>query len=204
METDMGNASRGVFPFALGRRPSPKDERTLKMAEFLNLSVLPEVPAAFDWTMRDGIELDYPMLGNDRYGDCVFASACHEIITWTGQTGVQQVISEEEALAAYSAFTGFDRNRPETDRGADMLTTAKRWRTTPIAGRTIKAFGVVDPTRPDLIAACANLFGGLWTGWSLPVAWQNLDIWDVSPTGSKEGNWAPYSCSASSLQSCSG
>ena len=177
--------------YKLGRNPSPPDPRTLKLADFVNLSTLPTVPSAFDWSMKDGVPLVYPMLGNDRFGDCVFASACHQIGTWTGNTGAQQVATEEDALAAYSAFTGFDPSDPSTDQGANMLETAKAWLKRPIFGHRPAAFVNVDTKRPDLVAAACNLFGGLWTGWSLPTAWQGADEWRTGPSTS--GQWAPGS-----------
>jgi len=172
----------------LGRNPSKFDPRNLKLADFINLSTLPAIPAAFDWGMKNGVPLVYGMDGNDQYGDCVFASACHQIGTWTGQTGTEQVATAADAEAAYTAFTGFNPSDPSTDNGADMLTVATGWRTKPIFNHTIAAFAQVDIKRPDLIAAAANLFGGVWTGWGLPTAWQGADEWTTGP--STDGQWA--------------
>jgi len=184
----------------LGKHPVRHDSRTLKLADFVNLSTLPSVPAAFDWSMREGQPFDYPMLGNNRYGDCVFASACHQVISWTGQTSVPQSIAESDALAAYADFAGFNPADPSTDNGANMLDVAKKWQTTPIAGRKIAAFVAVDMKRPDLIAAACNLFGGLWTGWSLPTAWQGADEWTSGP--SQSGQWAPGSWGGHAVHLC--
>ena len=178
--------------FKLGKHDPKFDARTLKLADFMNLSTLPQVPAAFDWSMKDGVPLVYGMDGNDRYGDCVFVSACHQIGTWTGQTGKQYVASEQDALEAYQAFTGFDPETGDNDNGANMLDVAKAWKGgKPIAGHTIAAFASVDMKRPDLVAAAANLFGGLWTGWALPTAWQGADEWTTGP--STGGQWEPGS-----------
>lgn len=177
--------------YKLGKNAPKWDPRTLKLTDFVNLSTLPQVPAAFDWSMKNGVPLVYPMLGNDKYGDCVFASACHEIGTWTGQTGTEYVASEQNALEAYQAFTGFDPETGDNDNGANMLDTAMCWRTQPIAGHTIAAFASVDLKRPDLVAAACNLFGGLWTGWALPTAWQGADEWTTGPSVS--GQWTPGS-----------
>ena len=169
-----------------------KVARCVQAHDILNLSTLPATPAAFDWSQKNGANLTYPMLGNDRYGDCVFASACHLIGTWTGQTGTQEAITDAEALDAYSRFTGFDPRNPSSDGGANMLDVAKRWaKGEAIAGHVLKAFVAVDTKRLDLVAAAENLFGGLWTGWALPLAWQGADEWQAGP--STQGQWAPNS-----------
>ena len=162
-----------------------------KIENYLNLSTLPSIPAAFDWSMRDGVPFVYGMDGNDKYGCCPLASACHQIGTWTGQNGVEQVGTEADALDAYTRFTGFRRDDPSTDNGANMLRVAFQWLTMPIMGRTIKSFATVDMRRPDLVAAAAYLFGGVWTGWALPTAWQGADEWTTGPSTS--GKWKPAS-----------
>ena len=186
--------------YKLGRNPSPHDPRTLKLADFVNLSTLPTVPSAFDWSMKDGVPLVYGMDGNDQYGDCVFASACHQIGTWTGQTGTEQVATAADALAAYTDFTGFDPSDPSTDQGADMLTVGKQWLKKPIFDHRPAAFVSVDLKRPDLVAAACNLFGGLWTGWALPTAWQGADEWTTGPSTS--GQWAPGSWGGHAVHFC--
>lgn len=182
-----------ISEMKFGRLPAKNDPRTLRLANFVGgVGPLPTAPAAFDWSQKEGVYLDYPVLGNDRYGDCVFASACHCIGTWTGQTGVEQPLLERDALNAYREFTGFREDDPSTDKGAYMLDTVKEWRTHPIAGHTIKAFALVNPSDTKLLTIAANHFGGLWTGWGLPAAWANEnELWTVGP--GVGGQWAPWS-----------
>lgn len=178
----------------LGKHAPTLKKKTLQIGDFLNLSVLPTPPAAFDWSMPSGgRSLVYGMDGNDKWGDCVFASACHHIGTWSGNTGGEQIATEADALGAYTAFTGFNPADPATDNGASMLITATQWRTKPIFNHTIVAFASVDRRRLDLVAAASYLFGGIWVGWALPLAWQGADSWDVSPGGILTGKWAPAS-----------
>jgi hypothetical protein len=144
------------------------------------------LPAAFDWSQKDGADLTYGMFGNDLYGDCVFASACHQILTWSGQTDVEEAIAEADALDAYRRFTGFDPVTGANDEGAVMLDVAKRWaKGEKIAGHVLKAFVAVDQTRLDLVDAVCNLFGGIWTGWDIPAVWMNgaCDVWDAPKEG---------------------
>ena len=189
----MGMASR-TSGRKLGRLPHDPAKVALcvQAHDILNLSVLPATPAGFDWSQRDGADLVYPMLGNDQYGDCVFASACHQIGTWTGQTGVEQDLQEADALDAYTRFAGFNPADPSTDGGAVMLDVGNRWKNgEPIAGHVLRALVAINPKRLDLMAAAANLFGGLWTGWALPTAWQGAEEWTTGP--GTTGQWAPGS-----------
>jgi hypothetical protein len=179
--------------YKLGKNEKKVKLKTLQIHDFMNLSVMPAPPAAFDWSMVRGKPLFYGMDGNDKYGDCPFVSACHQIGTWTGNTGIEQVATEKDALDAYGRFVGFDPTKPETDNGANMLDTATRWRIEPIFNRKIAAFASVDLKRLDLVASAMFAFGGLWIGWRLPKAWQGADVWDISPTGSTEGDWKPNS-----------
>ena len=179
--------------YRLGKNAVVKKAKTLQMGDFLNLSVLPTPPAAFDWSMVKGKPLIYGMNGNDDHEDCVFASACHHIGTWSGNTGDEQIATDKDALAAYKTFAGFDINDPATDSGANMLLTATMWRNLPIFGHKIKAFATLDLKRLDLVAAAMFLFGGAWIGWAMPKAWQGADTWDVSPSGIMTGDWTPAS-----------
>jgi hypothetical protein len=173
----------------LGKGIAKVSPKTLKLEKYINLSTFPaNVPGALDWSKKEGKSLVYDMLGNDIYGDCVFASACHQIGTWTGQKDVQQAILTEDALDAYHRFTGFTPDNPNTDNGAYMLDVANRWVSEPIADRTIKAFVSIDKMEPELVMAGAFICGGLWTGWALPIAWQTADDWDAGP--SVTGNYA--------------
>ena len=151
----------------LGRLPhdSVAVARCIQAHDILNLSTIPSLPAAFDWSQKDGADLTYGMFGNDLYGDCVFASACHQILTWSGQTDVEEAIAEADALDAYRRFTGFDPVTGANDEGAVMLDVAKRWaKGEKIAGHVLKAFVAVDQTRLALVDAVCTLFGGIWTG----------------------------------------
>ena len=70
------------------------------------------------------------MLGNDYYGDCVWAGACHEhmLLTARGSTyGIPAQFTDRNALAAYTAVTGFNPNDPSTDNGTNV-SDAMRYR----------------------------------------------------------------------------
>src|SRR6185437_645652 len=71
------------------------------------------------------------MLGNDQYGDCVFAANGHTVEQQTalGQ-GKEVTVTTAQALAEYSKVTGFNPNDPNTDNGLKPVTleySANAW-----------------------------------------------------------------------------
>lgn len=179
----------------LGRLPHNPAHvaRCVQAHDVLNLSQLPARPAARDWSCKDGRFFDYPMLGNDRLGLCVIASLMHKFVTDAGQVGKPFLPTEQDAVDGYKNFGGYVEGDPSTDNGCVMLEVLKRVRKEPLAGHTIKAFVAIDHTNIDLMQAACEFFGGHWLGWSLPLAWQGSDKWDVSITRSQSGVWAPGS-----------
>jgi hypothetical protein len=179
-----------------GRRPAnlAKVKAHLQARDVLNLSVLPSRPAARDWSMVDGAPLAYQMFLNNLYSDCVFASASNSQITQSANSGTQVAILDSEVQDAYTRFTGFNPDDPSTDNGANMLDVGMRClRGELIAGRKLLGFVAINPKDDDMVAAAAEFFGGLWTGFDLPIAWQGASEWDVAPDDSTSGKWEPRS-----------
>ena len=182
--------------YKLGKLPHDPaaTARCLQAHDVLNLSTLPSRPAARDWSQKDGENIAYQMFGNNIYGDCVIASLLDEFLTWAGQTGASFSPAEQDALDGYQRLGGWDpNNSAATDNGCVMLDVVTRIQKEQLAGQTIRAFVHVNPKNLELMAAALEFFGGLWMGWDLPLAWQQADVWDVSPTGSKSGDWTPGS-----------
>ena len=90
------------------------------------------------------------MMGNDNWGDCVYAGGGHliEAATFYGQHR-ELVITTEQALSAYSAATGFDPsagppgNNP-TDNGSTLQKGLEYLHGTGLGGVQIAAFGELD------------------------------------------------------------
>jgi hypothetical protein len=162
--------------------------------DVINLSRIPSMPAARDWSMIDGRPLIYPLFRNGDLSDCVLASAGHSQITQSANSGVEVAITDDEIVDAYKRLAGYVEGEPSTDNGASMLAVGQACvRGAPIAGRTLAAIVVIDPSDADMLEAASEFFGGLWLGWDLPLAWKETDIWDVSPNGSTSGVWRPRS-----------
>jgi len=171
----------------LGRIATPKGRLATVplLADHLNLGRT-LVPDACDFASR--MVEPWGVLGNDQYGDCVFAAMAHfKQCASVNAAGVTRKFTDAQVLNWYSRQTGFDPQKPETDNGAVPLDALKWF----VSIGEVIAFARVDPANDADVAAAISLFGGLYTGWDLPLAWQSSDTWDVGPN--LRGQWAPGS-----------
>lgn len=170
----------------LGKLRAKLDPRTLRLENYLADDI--PLPAAADWSY--GFEKwDWGTLGNDVFGDCTCAAACHQIDSWLIAHGRGPKTRTEDALAAYAAVTGFDPNDPSTDNGAHMIDVLNYWRKTGIAGHKIDAFAQF---KTRLIPHAVDLFGGAYLGLALPATAEGQDVWEVG-TDAKGGEDLPWS-----------
>src|ERR1035438_2164411 len=161
--------------FKTGKLAPKHNDKTLKLARYLT-GELPD-PANRVFREYKTPEAAKQLLGNDEYGDCTCAGAANLIICWTCHTGVCIVPSTEEALALYSAVTGFNRNDPSTDNGAAMTDVLDYWQTTgfQISGITHKILGwaKIDHTNLQHRHLAVDLFGPTYVGVQLPASAQD-------------------------------
>lgn len=171
----------------LGYRKTPPERlRTVPwIANYADLSP-PLVADSTDYGAR--MREPWGVLGNDDYGDCVFAAMAHTIqCHGANVSGEPRRFTDAEVLGWYSEVTGFDPSDPSTDQGAYPL-DALQW----FQRRgEVLAYGRVDPRNDAHVAMAIAMFGGIYTGWDLPRAWQGRNVWDVGP--SLTGVWAPGS-----------
>ncbi len=170
------------MPYRLGRKPNDPSKPRIKLAAHLTGATPP--PSAH-WTDVP----EWGMLGNADWGDCTCAGDGHlaELLTFYGQ-GTETPVSTAQALAAYSAISGFDPNagppgENPTDQGATVQDALGYLRKHGIAGVKIAAFAEIRPGNLDAIkTACAEL-GGLSAGVNLPnnalPQFQAGEVWDV-------------------------
>lgn len=182
---DNGGHSR---PFKLGKLPAQPARPKLRFASIA--AQLDAPPAAADWLT--GVT-DWPMYGNDQYGDCVEAEMGHHVeqITRFGQ-GTATEVAALDVLHAYSAITGFDPMKPATDQGTVIEDALSWWRKGQgLAGHAIVAYAAVDVSNPTEIKQAIQLFGGLSIGFNFPsTAMNQFDTgkpWDVVKHASIEG-----------------
>lgn len=103
----------------LGKLPARKDSIKLKLADYL-VAQTPPTKAG-----HQNLVLDWDgLLGNDQYGDCVWAGAAHETILWNTEAKQSVTFTEQSVLSDYSAVTGFNPKKPATDKGTDVQIAA--------------------------------------------------------------------------------
>ena len=157
----------------LGKTPARKNAVKLKFKDYLT-GTLPPVPATF------GHETLIPstgwgMLANDSLGDCVIAGACHETMLWTTEAKAAAAFTDKQAIAAYSAITGYSPKKPNSDQGTDMEVAAKYRRTHGIkdaAGKVHKIGAYLDLTPGNLTEhlQAAYLFQAVGIGIQFPAS----------------------------------
>lgn len=151
----------------LGKSPARKGAVKLRLGDYVTATA---TPSTFG---HQNLVSDWGMLGNDRYGDCVFAGAGHEHMLWNAEAHTGFVTNEQATLRNYSAVTGFNPNDPSTDRGTDMETAAKYRRQTGLldaAGRRHKvgAYLALDPHNIDEVLYAAYHFQAVGIGLRFP------------------------------------
>jgi hypothetical protein len=111
------------------------------------------------------------MLGNDAVGDCVCAGAFHAQQVWEGDAqGVQTTFSTQDALAMYTAISGYNPKNPNSDVGATLISGLQYWQKTGLDGFKLAAYAQIDATNVALVQACIAYFGAVYTGLNVPTS----------------------------------
>jgi len=159
----------------LGKLPPRHDRRTLHFANYVR-DQLPQPPASCAWS---GKVASWPMMLNDRLGDCAIAGPGHQIEAWTANAGAEFTPTDDQILAAYSAVSGYDPATGAGDNGCVELDVLNYWRANGIAGHKIGAFVALEPRNHQQVQEGLWLFGGVYIGLSLPLSAQNQQVWSA-------------------------
>jgi hypothetical protein len=140
---------------------------------------LPEPTLPVDWTKDN--TLSFPMDGNNSYGDCLYAAACHADNTFTGNVGTESTFDQNTIIQDYLQLSGGDNGLDE----AEIIGAWKEGLADTPAATILDALDV-DTTDAQLVQAAINLFGGLFFMLDVPDAWYtDFDtgaIWDAPAT----------------------
>lgn len=182
------------LPYRLGKKPARPGAMKLKLSAVLAKADWPVVPVNFGGHNR---VRDWGMLGNDKYGDCVWAGAGHEHMMATMVGDVPDAtFTTENVLSDYTALTGFSPTDEATDQGTDMVQAAEYRRTTGVvdaSGRRhkIAAYLSLKVGDPSQLALAMYLFGIVGIGLRFSnKAMQQFDDhipWSVVPKAKFEG-----------------
>jgi hypothetical protein len=181
------------LPVKLGWKKGPDDPRTARMSRYLT-AALPAPPAAVDWMSQ---VTAWPMDGNDRIGDCVFAACAHLVQAWTTYANTPVIIPEDVVVGAYAKVTGYDPRTGAGDNGTISLDALNFWRRRGIGPSKITAYVAVDHTNHHAVKTAINLFGGIFLAAELPrTAATQFDrhrTWTVSRAAAgRRGSWGGH------------
>ncbi len=156
--------------YKLGKTPARPGAVKMKLSTYLAKPQLPVPPANFG---HYDIIPNYGMLGNDNYGDCVWAGAGHETMMWCEEVGSPVSFTDKGVLSDYSKVTGFKPNDPSTDNGTDMQLAASYRRKTGVvdaAGKRHKVVAYLALVKGNLDQqmSAAYLFGAVGIGIKFP------------------------------------
>jgi hypothetical protein len=179
---------------ALGKTPARSGAMEFKLSNYIDRAALPKPPKQFGHEAL--IPATWGMLGNDRFGDCVWAGAAHETMLWNAEAGRKVAFNDAAVLGDYSAVTGFDPKKPSTDQGTDMVVAASYRRKTGVvdAGghrHQVAAYLSIKPGDLNEHAIAMYLFGAVGIGIEFPTSAMDQfnagKPWDVVNRSKSEG-----------------
>ncbi len=175
--------------FKLGKTPA-RHAIKLKLRDYA--TALPATPDVFGHEAL--LPANVGMLGNDQFGDCVWAGAAHETILWNLEAGATVTFTADDSLADYAAVTGFKPTDPSSDQGTDMQVAAAYRKATGVIDasgnrHTVAAYLAVEGL--EEAASAAYLFGACGIGIQVPSSAQDQfsagEPWDVVDGSSIDG-----------------
>ncbi len=180
------NADICLVPRAQLRRTT--DGRTFSLPVHLKamLAKLPTAPSVFSWSKNNTVQ--YPILGNNRYGDCFYTACCHAAQTWTANAGTECSFDAASVIARYLKIAG-------GDNGLDDMTMMPEWRSGiigPNGPHKILDEMTVNPRDDASTALAMWAFAGLVYTAALSDSWVANpgpgDVWDASTPNPDNGH----------------
>jgi hypothetical protein len=185
-----------MIHYKLGKKAARPGAVTFKLSRYILPRELPQPPASFGHEGLIGAD-QWLMLGNDEYGDCVFAGAAHETMMWRAEVlGHPTRFSARNVLRDYADVTGFSPDDPSTDQGTDMAAAADYRRKTGVRDATghhhkVAAYLAIEPGNLTQHYQAMYLFGCVGIGLDFPnTAMDQFDRhqpWDVVSGASSDG-----------------
>ena len=186
-----------------GKRPASYDRRDLKFRDFLVPARLPTPPTQFglgalysDWGMLGNGPDNSVKRGFKGAGDCVFAGADHETMLWNKAAGRDVKMTGANAIADYSAVTGYVVGDPSTDQGTDVRTALGYRKNTGVVDANgkrhkIGAYVALEPGNWEELIQAAYVLLAVGVGIEFPSSamdqFDHGQIWSVVPGAQLEG-----------------
>lgn len=192
-----------VVPFPLGRsQPSRGDAKRLSLVERSVASLIPDPPSVLGAARLRLVQgMTYPMMGNDRYGDCTVASRGHIIQVDTTTEKHANFPSDQTVIDQYLGLTG------GPDVGLTLLDVLKPWQKGTLDSHTLAAYAEIPWTDTHLSAAQTRklmkvsvwVAGSAYLAFSLPYGLQRDSYnWTKVGTGPdwRPGSWGGHAVPA--------
>ncbi len=153
--------------FKLGKLPARPGAVKFKLTDYISL---PTPPTSYGHYRL--VTENWQMLGNDQYGDCVWAGAAHETMLWNREANRNVSFTDQEVLSDYSAVTGFNPNDPNSDQGTDMQVSASYRRKTGVKAsdkrHQVMAYLEIPVGNVTQIKQAVYLFSAVGIGFQFP------------------------------------
>lgn len=162
-----------------GKLPATKDVRDLRMLKYFTGAPIPQAPTSYGHYGAVNA-FKWEMYANDRYGCCVIAAFAHMLKMWRAMWQRPDInITDDEILAAYTEVTelmnpgsGFNPLTGANDSGCNMRIALNWFKKVgfPDADgnrHKIVGYGIIDPTDPQRLNDCCNLFDGVDIGFKM-------------------------------------
>ncbi len=171
--------------YMLREYPDGSHKMTLKFGHYYDAAADKVQPVlATDWRTKAMPSLRHMYL-NDTYGDCVIASAYHQVGLWTGNDTPNAVVgTDAEVLATYRIW-----NPGSQDNGCVITQVLDYQKSHGIVLggviHKIDDYVSVDWTNKLLMQVAIEEFGTVKLGINLPQAWEQAPdggTWDVTNT----------------------
>jgi hypothetical protein len=163
----------------LGKLAPTRDARDLVFAHYRTPAPI-KVPTTFghyplvkEWEMLGNGPDDSVQPGFQGAGDCVFAGGDHETMLWNAEAKTTVTVTGRQAIADYSAVTGYVINDDATDQGTDVRTALKYRQKTGLLDshgnrHKIAVYVALEPGNLTELAEAAYLFGAVGIGIQFP------------------------------------
>jgi hypothetical protein len=183
--------------FKLGKDPHKHDDKTLMLADYLEV---PVIPTAYDFD-RHRAKFPVKEWGNLDYGDCVIAAESNHLLRMERVEQKRTIkLTDDQCIERYKTLTGCEKPGDANDTGLVMLNTMSNWRNVgyQVGKRNynIAAYGELEPRDDHQLKSCIYLLGGIHFGFALPRSAQAQvpsGFWDVTTgPGSQAGSWGGH------------
>ena len=109
----------------------------------------------------------YPIDGNDRYGDCTMAGVAHLISAWDAEVTEDDLVpTSDEVVSEYFALTGGQ------DTGLNEADVLQAWQKSGLFGHQIAAYAPVDPSNIVEVQQAVAFYGACYLGINCPESAQ--------------------------------